>query len=89
MLLEEFIEPSLSELIFSSYDGDIDEDSGCYQGMGSAVIDNGCTYVGNFMKGMMHGQGKFVWPNGVEYEGDFVNGKVGAQQCNHNTCNCT
>ena len=72
----EVIEPSLSELVFVSYDGEFDDDTGAYHGPGTAVLDNNCKYEGLFSQGLMHGKGKFSWADGVEYEGDFVRGKV-------------
>ena len=75
-MIEEFVEPALTSIIFVSYEGAIDDESGCYHGLGSATLDNGCKYEGNFVNGMMHGSGKFTWPNGVEYEGELVYGKV-------------
>ena len=75
-MLTELIEPSLSELIFVSYEGDVDDETQAYHGQGSAVLDSGCKYDGSFVNGMMHGQGKFSWPDGVDYEGEFVYGRM-------------
>ena len=75
-MLHEVIEPSLSELIIVSYDGDVDEETGAFHGTGSAVLDSGCKYDGSFVRGMMHGNGKFVWPDGVEYDGQFTYGRM-------------
>ncbi len=46
--MEEIIEPCLSEIIITSYDGEIDDKTGLFEGKGSAVFDNEATYEGNF-----------------------------------------
>ena len=69
------VEPVLTELIVVSYDGDLSE-SGKYDGIGTATMDNDCIYEGNFQNGLFHGTGRFTWPNEVYYEGGFEFGQV-------------
>ena len=71
----EVFEPALLEGIVASYDGEVTE-SGCFVGMGSAVLDSGVTYEGTFVNGTMHGDGKMVWPDGTVYQGMFAEGLV-------------
>eukprot|EP01039_Chlorochromonas_danica_P006857 gene6857-7578_t len=65
------LEPNLTEVIISSYEGEYDEENGEYCGEGIAKLDNECQYEGNFQKGFFQGKGKFTWPDGVIFEGDF------------------
>jgi len=62
-MIAECLEPSLCELIVSSFEGDIVD--GKYGGYGSLVLDNGNVYDGEFCNGLFHGKGinavVFVW----------------------------
>jgi len=73
----DILEPSLTSLIVKSYDGDIDEDGrGCYDGSGTATLDNDVVYDGEFCMGILHGIGALSWPDGVVYEGQFFKGAI-------------
>lgn len=74
--MEQAIEPNLSELIVTNYDGDVDEVKGRYEGNGSASFDNKSTYEGSFHNGLFHGKGRFVWSDSTIFEGNFSNGVV-------------
>lgn len=65
------LECDLDDVIIVSYEGDVQDDTGAYHGMGCAILDNDCMYEGEFVQGLFHGKGKFTWPDGVSYEGDF------------------
>ena len=71
----EVLEPRLCDNIVTSYDGQVD-DAGCYEGVGTAELDNGIVYEGRFSRGLMHGSGKVTWPDGTNYEGVFTAGAV-------------
>lgn len=75
-MIVDCVEPSLDDVVFASYEGDTDKNSGLYHGSGNAVLDNDCTYQGKFANGLFHGKGKFVWANGISFEGEFVLGKM-------------
>lgn len=75
-MIVDSVEPSLDDVVFASYDGDIDKNTGLYHGTGSATLDNDCSYQGKFSNGLFHGKGKFVWANGISFEGEFVLGKM-------------
>jgi len=32
---------------------------------------NGCTYVGEFVQGLIQGKGSFTWPDGRQYNGEW------------------
>lgn len=70
------IEPLLCEVIVISYDGQVDDKTDQYNGMGVAIMDNQCSYEGYFKGGFFHGKGKFTWADGVSFEGEFVSGMV-------------
>ncbi|XP_064887684.1 radial spoke head 10 homolog B isoform X4 [Columba livia] len=63
-------EPSLTEVIVKSYEGE--KVHGLYEGEGFACFEGGNTYKGMFSEGFMHGQGTYTWADGVKYEGTFV-----------------
>ncbi|NWQ76561.1 RS10B protein, partial [Columbina picui] len=63
-------EPSLTEVIVKSYEGE--KVHGLYEGEGFACFEGGSTYKGMFSEGFMHGQGTYTWADGVKYEGTFV-----------------
>ncbi|XP_065706888.2 radial spoke head 10 homolog B2-like isoform X1 [Patagioenas fasciata] len=63
-------EPSLTEVIVKSYEGE--KVHGLYEGEGFACFEGGNTYKGMFSEGLMHGQGTYTWADGVKYEGTFV-----------------
>lgn len=73
----EVLEPALCEGIVTSYDGEVGESRGIWEGQGRAVLDNGASYEGTFVSGLMHGDGKMIWPDGTIYQGNFDNGTVG------------
>ena len=77
LVFQEVLEPSLCDNIVTSYDGQVDDD-GRYHGIGTAVLDNGVVYDGEFKMGLMHGSGKIVWPDGTTYEGSMASGTVRA-----------
>ncbi len=54
-MIVECLEPSLCDLIVTSFDGDLID--GKYGGYGSLVLDNGNTYDGEFNNGLFHGKG--------------------------------
>lgn len=76
LVMEEYIEPSISKVIIISYEGEREKDSGHMHGKGACKMDNGCSYIGEFQKGLFHGKGKFLWTDGTSYEGDFRSGIV-------------
>jgi hypothetical protein len=73
--MEIVVEPSLTEIVVSSYEGDVSE-SGKYDGVGYAVMDNECAYEGFFKNGLFHGKGRFTWTDRVAFEGDFEFGQM-------------
>eukprot|EP00262_Sarcandra_glabra_P012634 TRINITY_DN3291_c0_g1_i1.p1 TRINITY_DN3291_c0_g1~~TRINITY_DN3291_c0_g1_i1.p1 ORF type:complete len:832 (-),score=150.15 TRINITY_DN3291_c0_g1_i1:636-3131(-) len=44
------------------------------EGSGKYVWSDGCTYVGEWRRGMRNGSGKLSWPSGSVYEGEFSGG---------------
>lgn len=82
MMIVDCIEPSLDEVVISSYEGDMHEsgtggpNSIYYDGAGTASLSNGCRYEGSFRKGMFHGRGVLSWPDGVKFEGSFESGRL-------------
>lgn len=73
----EVLEPVLTSLIVKSYEGDFEEETrGCYDGNGTAQLDNGTSYEGEFNRGILHGIGVLTWPDGVVYEGQFTDGMI-------------
>ncbi len=75
-MIVDHIEPVLSDVVITSYEGDYDDDTGEFHGMGYAKLDNECQYEGKFKNGKFHGKGKFTWANGVVYEGDFQDNQI-------------
>ncbi len=57
-MILECLEPSLCDLVVSSFDGDLVD--GKYGGYGSLVLDNGNIYDGEFSNGLFHGKGCFT-----------------------------
>ena len=47
----------------------------CSYGQGTAVLDNGDKYIGEFQGNTRHGQGTYTWANGDKYVGEFRNNK--------------
>ncbi|MFS8005081.1 putative 1-phosphatidylinositol-4-phosphate 5-kinase [Helianthus anomalus] len=56
------------EFYSGSLHGNVPEGSGKY------VWSDGCTYEGEWRRGIWHGYGKLHWPSGAYYEGDFFGG---------------
>ncbi len=73
--MEEYIEPSLSDVIVVSYEGERDL-AGRMHGQGQATMDDGGFYSGGFKDGLFHGRGSFSWADGTKYEGSFSLGMV-------------
>jgi len=71
----EVLEPRLCDSIVTSFDGQVN-DSGLFEGVGTADLDNGLQYEGSFVNGLMHGDGKVTWPDGTIYQGKLVAGVV-------------
>lgn len=46
------------------------------EGSGRYVWSDGCTYDGEWRRGMRHGQGKTMWPSGATYEGEYSGGYI-------------
>ncbi|NWX07985.1 RS10B protein, partial [Caloenas nicobarica] len=69
-VLQYYEEPSLTEVIVKSYEGE--KVHGLYEGEGFACFEGGNTYKGMFSEGFLHGQGTYTWADGVKYEGTFV-----------------
>ncbi|XP_013404281.1 radial spoke head 10 homolog B [Lingula anatina] len=67
-------EPTLTELIVESYEGE--KVRGLYEGEGECSFTGGHHYKGNFSSGLMHGRGIYTWADGVQYEGEFTNNQV-------------
>ncbi|KAG0460526.1 hypothetical protein HPP92_020823 [Vanilla planifolia] len=44
------------------------------EGSGKYVWSDGCTYDGEWRRGMRHGKGKLSWPSGALYDGEFSGG---------------
>lgn len=51
-------------------------DGDCKNGKGTATLDNGRKYEGEFKKGKPHGQGSLVLPSGTTIEGEFKKGDI-------------
>ncbi|XP_076938925.1 phosphatidylinositol 4-phosphate 5-kinase 9-like [Bidens hawaiensis] len=64
---EEFTLPN-EEYYSGSLLGNVPEGSGKY------VWTNGCTYEGEWSRGIWHGNGELHWPSGAYYEGEFSGG---------------
>jgi len=73
--LKEVVEPSLTSLVVTEYDGETDS-SGRYCGLGTAITDSGCEYEGEFFNGLFHGNGRLVWKDGVVFEGERAHSSV-------------
>jgi hypothetical protein len=73
--METVVEPVLTQIVVASYEGDLSE-SGKYDGVGYAVMDNECIYEGFFKNGLFHGKGRFTWTDNVAFEGDFEYGQM-------------
>ncbi|KAL3642626.1 Phosphatidylinositol 4-phosphate 5-kinase 9 [Castilleja foliolosa] len=43
-------------------------------GQGDYTWSDGCTYNGEWQRGMRHGYGKLKWPSGALYDGEFSSG---------------
>jgi hypothetical protein len=43
-----------------------------FDGEGTYIWANGCSFQGNFLKGKMHGTGTYKWPDGTSYRGEYV-----------------
>ncbi|XP_052066462.1 radial spoke head 10 homolog B-like [Mytilus californianus] len=67
-------EPSLSELIIESFDGE--KVKGMYHGEAVAYYTGGHVYKGQFVEGCMHGKGTYTWSDGLEYDGEFTHNQV-------------
>ncbi|RZR71668.1 hypothetical protein BHM03_00006323 [Ensete ventricosum] len=44
------------------------------EGSGKYVWSDGCTYEGEWRRGMRHGHGKIMWSSGAVYDGEFSGG---------------
>ena len=52
------------------YEGDVDEETGVRQGVGTLWFVKGHVYTGEFKDGKQHGKGTYVFASGAKYEGE-------------------
>ncbi|KAI8894714.1 hypothetical protein BC833DRAFT_603866 [Globomyces pollinis-pini] len=69
----------IRKVVIKKYEGNINSETGQYDGLGSAVFYSNDKYTGDFHDGLLHGKGKYEWSDGVIYEGDLKENKISGE----------